>query len=152
MIFQSLQQLSKHFESPEGKEVPEDLKDSTEKIEAYSIIVKNMPLYVLTLAKEMQPSAQQPQVVGETTQDSASYRVFLMQSLNKIVPPMDVDTDNKPVDRQKEAEQMAKPGTLVLGVKLLEELGSGEDAVTNQPEDFSWLLKKDKGETIEQVI
>ena len=53
MIFQSLQQLSKHFESPEGKEVPEDLKDSTEKIEAYSIIVKNMPLYVLTLAKEM---------------------------------------------------------------------------------------------------
>ena len=72
---------------------------------------------------------------------------MLIQALNKLVPPLDVDKETKPVDKQKEMEQTALAGQLVLGVNLLTDLGSGEEAITTQKESFDWLLKKT--ETVE---
>lgn len=69
-------------------------------------------------------------MIPNVTGDPASYRTFLIQALNKLVPPLDVDKDQKPVDKQKEAEAAAQPGTLVLGINLLTDLGSGEEAIT----------------------
>ena len=100
----------------------------------------------------MTPSgqAQAAQAVASGT-DSSSYKTLLQTSLNKTVPPLDVDFD-KPVDKQKEAELSARPGTIILGVNLLTDLGSGEADVLKTDEDFTWLLKKERDEIIEMII
>ena len=76
--------------------------------------------------------AQVAQAIAQGT-DSTSYRTVLMQALNKVVPPQDLDKDDKPIDKQKEAELSAKAGNLVLGVNMLTDLGSMEQEVTKQP-------------------
>ena len=63
-------------------------------------------------------------------QDPTSFRTALINALNKLVPPFDVDKEAKPVDKQKEAESVALAGTLVLGINLLKDLGSGESQIT----------------------
>ena len=64
--------------------------------------------------------------------------------MNKILPPLDVDKENKPIDKQKEAEANAPHGSLVLGINLLTKLGTGEEAVLKQIEDVKWLLKQNE--------
>lgn len=54
------------------------------------------------------------------------------------------------MDKQKEMESLALAGQLVLGVNLLTDLGSGEEAVVSQEESFSWLLKPT--ETVAMIL
>ena len=98
----------------------------------------------------MSPQAAGKAVGSIGQQDPTSFRTALINALNKLVPPFDVDKEAKPVDKQKEAESVALAGTLVLGINLLKDLGSGESQITAQKEDYTWLLKKN--EIIENIL
>ena len=134
MVIKQLDILVKHFRGEEGEQVPTDLCDTDDKVEAYKTVCTNLPKYLTTLQYEMAPAGQgKPggiNMIPGVTGDPTSYRTFLIQALNKLVPPLDVDKEVKPVDKQKEAEAAALPGTLILGVNLLSDLGSGEEAIT----------------------
>ena len=150
IIVKNIEQLHSQFKfSSDGKDVPEEICDTPEKIEAYQIICSNLPKYIACAKYECSPNGQQ-QCYQMIAGDPLSYKNSLIGGLNKILPPQDVDVDEKPVDKQKEAETNALAGTLVLGVNLLTDLGSGEEAITAQKDEFHWLLKKT--EIIEEII
>ena len=128
-LIKQLDLLYQYFKSEEGQKPPADSCDTPEKQEAYQSVCLNLPKYLQTLQFEMAPGGHAKVAVGMAG-DPASYRAFLMQALAKLVPPIDVE-QIKPVDRQKEAELQALPGTLVLGVNLLTDLGSGEQQILN---------------------
>ena len=114
-----------------------------------------MPKYVSTLLYEQHGQGAPTKVgmIPGATGDPASYKAILLQSISCINPtplPTEQEKQVAAQNKQKEREAAALHGTLILGEKLLTDLGKDEKIIVDSDADLNWLLKP--SETLDNVL